>query len=471
MSPPRRTPRRRLAALALAPTLFTIGACQTYEPAPLDVRAHADAFATRSLDAEPLRAFALRLAEPAQATTTFDPSDGITVEEGQAIALFYNADLRNARTAAGITRATADNAGKWEDPELGFDAAEILSASSPLEWGITLGLTLPISGRLAAERDRAGAEHEAELRRLADAEWRTRTHLREAWATWSAAREQRVLLTELLTDFDAAARITTSLVNAGELPRTEGRLLDIDLASRRAELLAAQAREREARLELLEVMGLPPGADVDLIPTLSTPPHPHATDDRIINHNTSLAIRRADYHTAEQTLRAEVRKQYPDLSIAGGYGEEDDRRLLLGLSIPIPILNANAQGIAQARAQRDAARSAVYTEYEALAHRLASLTTRLDAARQQREAYAAAIVPLLDDQLTDLDNLAQLGEVDVLLLTESIDRRANAKETLIDLRLTESTIANQLRELLGPDEPQAPAPIDPPADEAGEATP
>ena len=72
----------------------------------------------------------------AEAPATFSFGDGLTPAEGEVLALFYNAELRQARLEAGVALANFENAGLWDDPEFGFDGAEILSPSgSPFEFG------------------------------------------------------------------------------------------------------------------------------------------------------------------------------------------------------------------------------------------------------------------------------------------------------------------------------------------------
>ena len=67
-----------------------------------------------------------------------------------------------------MARATAANSGLWEDPTLGVNLARIVQ-STPEPWKVftNLGITLPISGRLAIEQQRADAQYAAELSRLA----------------------------------------------------------------------------------------------------------------------------------------------------------------------------------------------------------------------------------------------------------------------------------------------------------------
>lgn len=187
---------------------------------------------------------------------------------------------------------------------------------------------------------------------------------------------------------------------------------------------------------------------------------------RLIEANTTLAVRRAEYQVAEETLRLEVRKQYPDITIGTGYGSEDnDDRLLLGVSIPIPILNANRAGIAEAKARREVARAVAETTFERLTRELAMARAAYGASRTQRDAFERELVPMLDEQASEVEQLINLGEVNTLLLLETVTRRYEAKSRLLDLRLAETDAAIEITRLLGPDESETPAPVEPATDD------
>ena len=103
--------------LAVTVTAAAAG-CQTYEPRPLDLPGHVAAWSQRAPESETVRAFAERLAAAdASETTTFDPADGLTLDEATLVALVYNADLRVERLRAGVSAASAGHAGRWDDPE------------------------------------------------------------------------------------------------------------------------------------------------------------------------------------------------------------------------------------------------------------------------------------------------------------------------------------------------------------------
>jgi len=328
---------------------------------------------------------------------------------------------------------------------------------------LTLNLTIPISGRLDVEKDRAGAAYDVQLRRVVDAEWSMRAEIRRAWAAWTASAERAQLLEEAVEQVERIESIAARLESFGELNRVEARLLRIELVDRRAELIGFEFDAKRARLTLLGLMGLAPDSHIKLLPSLDAARGATSDDaiERLIKQNTTLAVQRAEYLVAEETLRLEVRKQYPDITIGSGYGSEDeDDRLLLGFSLPIPILNANRAGIANAQAHRDVARATAETTFERLAHEFALAQAALGAATAQRERYEAEIVPLLAEQAEEIERIASLGEVNTLLLLETVTRQFDAKSRLLELRVSEINGAVTITELLGPESVAQPAPVD-----------
>ena len=438
-----------------------LAGCQSYRAKPLDLAAHRDAWLGRTPGDEPVRAFAQKLAEEGE-PGAFDPSDGLSLAEAEVVALVFNPDLRLARLRAGVASATAEHAGLWQDPQFGVDFLSMVEGeSNPFLITPGLSLTIPISGRLEAEKARADAEVAAELTRVAEQEWQTRIEVRRAWLTWSAAMLKAEQTERLLASIETLVGSTRRLAEAGELVRTEAALFTIEQASQRQALLRYRGEAAEAEQELRTLLGLAPDAPLELVPTVAAAIDPEElTHDAAANRSLTLAGLRDEYEVAEQTLRREVREQHPDLTI-GPLAEFDRGDTLLGfsLSLPIPILNANRQGIAEAHAERELARAAFETAYERLAGSLAATTARLDTIREQRAVIENEIAPLVDRQLADAQNLLQLGEGGSLVLLESLTRVGQTQMALIDARLGESLALARLAELVGP---PAALPVDAP---------
>jgi CRISPR system Cascade subunit CasA len=454
-------PARPVGALraAAALPLAALAACQSYTPEPLELAQHRAAFLARTPDAPAIATVSLAAPGP------FDLRDSVSLPEAEAVALVFNADLRIARARAGVTLASAEHAGLWADPVVGVDLTRIIqSVAHPWKVMSSVGITIPISGRLEIEKSLAGAEHAAELARVAELEWRTRAELRNAWARWTALDAQARAARDLLGAVEQVLGVVRRMEDANEIPRTEAALFRIELATRAAEQSLLDARAREASLAIAQLMGLSPDAALTLEPALPDPFVDAEANQRstLQDRSPQLLVSRAEYEAAERSLELEVRRQYPDLTIGPGYGREDGvDEFLLGLSLPLPILNANRQAIAKALAERTLARTAAETTLERLLADLHAAHARLGAAAELRAALEDRIAPLVQAQYDDTRRLAELGEVNTLVLLETLTRRHDASVRLIEARLDEALAAIHVRELAGPDTPPTP-PTTPP---------
>lgn len=474
---------RRLKVLSLAGLVaIAAGGCQSYERRPLDMPGHQSAFLARTPESSEVRAFAESLAAKSTGSSgeavAFDPRDGISCGEAEVIAVVFNADLRVARLRAGVTQATAENAGLWEDPTIGVDLTRIIQSTAvPWEAFTSVGLTIPISGRLEIEKQRAGVEHAAELARVAQREWSVRMSVRRAWSEWSAMDAQLAVTRDFSSRVDQILSVVDKMELAGEMARIEARLFRIEKATKAADLALLESRTREAELRLRQLMGMSPDAPFRLLALGIGPVRiasaPSNTAAHIERSSPAMLVAAAEYEAAEKALELEVRKQYPDLRIGPGFGTENElEQVLLGLSVPIPILNANRRGIAEARAQREVARAAAEAALEQTVAALRAAEVRLAAAAQRRSTLETEIVPLVDAQYVDARQVARLGEVNTLVLLESLTRLQAAKVGLVEAARDEAIAAIDLDEIFGPVPsvwPSTPAPLHKP--DGGSAAP
>jgi outer membrane protein TolC len=177
-----------------------------------------------------------------------------------------------------------------------------------------------------------------------------------------------------------------------------------------------------------------------------------ARDPGVIEANSpAMLVATAEYEASERALELEVRKQYPDLHLGPGVGREDGRdQVTLGLSLPLPVLNANRRGIAEARAGREVARASAEATLEQLLAGLRAAEERWRAACEHRKTLETEIVPLVDAQYADAREVARLGEVNTLVLLESLSRQQEAKMSLIGARQAESLAEIDIEEIFGP---------------------
>ncbi len=447
--------RQRGLAVGVLSVVLAAG-CQSYERRPLDLAGHGAAFLARTPDTPEVREFAARLAAETDGAGAFDTSDGISCAEAEVIALVFNGELRLARLRAGVTRASAENAGLWEDPTFGVDLARILDGT-PEPWKVfgSLGVTIPISGRLELEKSLAGEEHAAELARVAEREWAVRMAVRRAWGEWSALAVQGDATREFMERMDQILVVVDAMERAGEMPRAEARLFRIERATKALDLAAIESRAQEVNLRLRGLMGLSPAAPLRLMAGGMGSAHREGTasvdDADLERRSPAVLVARAEYEAAERALALEVRRQYPDVHLAPGVGREDGQdQVLLGVSVPIPLVNANRRGIAEARARREVARSVAETALEQAIGALRAAEARVASATRRREALESEVVPLVDAQYEDARRIARLGEVNTLVLLESLKRQHEAKIALIDAARDEALAGVDRDEVLGP---------------------
>lgn len=442
---------RAFSVIALA----GLAGCQVYRPSPLDPPGHLEAWREQSPSSETVREFARQLAESEpESPVPFDPTDGLTLGEAEVVALVYNPGLRVARLKAGVARAAAEHAGRWDDPELSIDVLKVVEGvPDPWVIGSALSLTVPISGRLGVEKARAEAVLHSELARAAEEEWRVLRDLRETWLSWSANRLRLEEAVRVVASLDSVMETTEVLVEGGELLRTESALFKIEQESRKADLDRLRAQVTEGEQEIRSLLGLAPTAPARFLPAVAFA-DPGDGETALAEANPTLVRLRTEHDIAEIGLQREIRRQFPDLTL-GPQAEDDQGQSKVGLvgAIPIPILNANKGGIAAAVAEREMARAAFEAEQEQLEGRLAAMHARLSGIRSRRNSIDSTVVPLVDRQVEDARRLLELGESGSLVLLESLVRAHEAKLELIEVRLEESTTRVAIRHLLGPRRP------------------
>ncbi len=437
--------------ILIAGVVLTATACQTYERLPLDPEAHATEWQQRK--PEGAKDFAAKLSQrDATKRTKFNPANGVELSEAEAIALFFNPDLRVARMNAGAALMTADETGHWGNPEVSFDAMWMVNAKdSPWVLGAGISYTFPFSGRLGVEEDRAYAIADVRKREVIREEWRVVTSLRETWAELALVESKLEILRDHRKEIQATSKIAKLLDESGTITHADARVFEIALARLEAWETKLAGERETLQLAVLERMGLHPNAPVRLKPKLAWAAPKGDLEKQLRDRNPELSVVVSEYEVAEQSLRLEIRKQYPDVTIGGGYELEGGQsKIGLGFGLPIPIINLNQEGIARARGERLAAKAKVEAVTERLIHALSRAKTQVSVAQRHRKYLAETLAPLVDTQLADVRAQAELGEFDALLLLDALNTQFETKVEILDSRFDEVLAVERVRALLGP---------------------
>ena len=460
------------AALALA-FATALPSCKTYAPKPLTAEEARARFLSRTATDEALASFRATLEGGADATngaanraaTAIDASDGISLAEAELVGSVFNAGVRRARLAASVAAAGAENAGLLDDPAVGVDLSRLFDGGGDAWEAIaSVSFSLPLSDRLALDRELARSAHAAELARVADAEWRARLEVRRAWIECAAVAAQRRSLDLFIARLDEVLELVGLLESRGELSRIEARIFRVEEASARAQAVRVAAELVRAGRALRRAMGLPPDATLSIEPNFAVfAVAAESLDaDGAWRVPPSIAVAEANLAAAEKSLALEVERQYPDLMLGPGYGTQDgSRQFVLGLGLRLPIFNANRRAIAEAEAGRELARVSFAAAVEALEADRADARTDWQAASAQRALVESSVLPLAEAQDADLRKLFALGaEIDALVLLDGVQRQNDARLALVDALRAESLAAIRLWELGCQSQERAAAPSD-----------
>lgn len=434
-------------------TCFVTG-CQVYAPAPVDLLAHARLFAERIPDGEIVRAFAQSLHPQAPGVDGFDVGDGLSLEEARLVALLFNPSLRAVRAQAEVARATAELAGLWEDPELSGSFFYVLENVWQHNWfaGAYVAQTLPITGRPGLEKALAESQHAQALIEARRSEADVLNRLDAAWARLSAARLRVGLLVELVQRLSDLEEVASRLVKSQALTQIEARAFTLGRIRHQADLVVARGGAERVEQGLRELLGMPPELELLVEPSLSIAERAPAGQQRTqLMQSPLVDLAKREHDVAERGLQLAIRKQWPELWIQPGWQEEDAQpRATFGFSLPIPLWNANAQEIAEKRAARIAAEELLKQRFETAAHALAQANTRRRVAAEQRHIIDAELLPLTERQVADAKRLADLGQLDALLILDAVTRAYEAQVAAVDAAETEAEATVDLNSLFWP---------------------
>jgi outer membrane protein, heavy metal efflux system len=274
-----------------------------------------------------------------------------TIASAVRVALDRSPAARPAELRREARLAERMQAGAWVNPEAGIDAENVAGSGAYRSAG-SLELTGRVSQRFelggkreartgAAEANVGLADIELEIARL-DIARNAATGLVEAVAASRAAALDRDR-SRLAEDTLAAVR---ARIAAGREPPTATERAEGTFATARV-AVARSAREAElARRRLALALGVATVAIADDPAWYADPQAAPALD---ATRAPQLAKADAELAKARAKLEQEVATAASDVTLSGGiryYRETQDAALVVGLSVPIPVLNRNQGGSA-----------------------------------------------------------------------------------------------------------------------------
>ena len=434
--------------ISLLPIAFALVGCHSYTPLDVDLDAH-------------LREFRGRAPGPRT-------DEALTRAQGRELAKMLHPDARLARSRAGVATVVRDQAGRWDDPQLQTNLQNILECV-PHRWvaQAQIGFTVPINGRLQGERALADRRRDEALVAAWTTEQQVANQLDLAWAAWSAAQLRVALFERTCANLAGLETIAQRLVEVGSLTRPGARVFGLERRNRDAGRALAAAESEAAGIELRAALGLHPEAPLELVPDLDVEPFAPdpAARRALLQRSPRLRARETAHLAADADLVLQLRRQWPDLQLWPGWQEEDAQpRAGFGVNLALPVFTANEPEVLRAEAERRWTAEAWKVAFEQLVQELAAAEIRRDAAMDQVARFEE-LHGLASEQVRDNRKLAEVGQLDVLLMLDALLREHNVQLAAIDAAVAHAARTVELNLLL-PDPASAP----PAAGKAGDVT-
>jgi len=337
-----------------------------------------------------------------------------------------------------LAGAERDVSLRWSNPELTGEMERVDNGSLTLtEYTIALEkeLTLPWVG--ARNRKGRNLELEAARFRKRAATWRLRSTLRRDYIRLKIYQTEAEFLGKFALLMENASDVADARKSEGAISGVEQRLIEMSLLGIRKLINANREEYRALMAEWKTDMGIPPSMNVVLesdIRFIQEGLHSHLIRTSIGDTTADISGRQLD----TQALAADVQREkggiLPSLTIAGGYKNVEDSfdGFVVGLSMPIPLLNRNSGNVDRARAEYERARIQLDLYRSARARHLGALIESAGEKADLIERYMENM-ETIDEQVEDLAVSYREGWMPLAALLEGVDVYADGIEHYFDL--------------------------------------
>ncbi len=386
----------------LIATLCLLPACVGYRPAPIDL----------ARNTEQWRQLSASLCPGGKA---------LSRSQVQRIGLMLNPELNEARLTHARSTAVAECAGLWEDPSVSADVTRVFQ-ESVTNRGVGLSLALPLTGLPGIAKKVAEQYKEADYWTVREKERAYLEQLDTLHAAILLTHAKHGLMKKRLVQLRDERDRIARLHELGEASFSEYQVTNQRLNDTIKEEQELANEHLAKHLELTNLMGLHPDCrHVEVEESLSRgiPSALAAPTPAELLENPGLRAKLAGYGGSEQELRAEIRRQYPQLSLGPVYSyEAGNDKLGMGLSFNLPLWNRNREAIARATGDRALRQAETITAWRNLMQQASSLADRQKLAlrhcRTERER-----LDTLTEAARRQEQLFELGETKLPELAET----------------------------------------------------
>jgi len=395
----------------------------------------------------------------------YDPVQGTSSSDLVRRALAANGDLAAARLNVDRARGRLRQAGLFPNPSLDFEqqSERLTGAGTDRATSIGIAVPLELGGKRGRRIDLAHAEVEAAEADVADRERRLAAEVGSFYAEALAALRE-LATTEGINNIDLEiARVVQIRVNEGDTSPLELNLIKVEVDRLRSRRALVEGRLQAALIKLKSISGMSPLEPLRLRedlsrPVLSPPPATQeAAIEMALTSRPDLKAARLQEEVSQAGLRLANANAVPNATVFSRYIFDRtltdlpaplipvpnfSKRIALGMSIGLPILNRNqgakdeaVAAISQAKVRREFLEQIVRAE-------VASAYTRYQAAVMALSTFEEGVVARSNDNIRVIRGAYEAGAFKITDLLTEQRRLVDAQRELTD------TLAEQYRALV-----------------------
>lgn len=376
------------------------------------------AFATPASFAQP--ADTARPAVAAQPVAGPASSKTLSLREALDSALARNPELAAARYELEATEGARQQSSAFPNPSIGFDVEDTRRATRTTT--VTLSQPIELGGKRAARMAVADRSRDVAEAQFVAQTAAVRSAVTAAFFDALVAQERVTLAENSLALAEGASGAASKRVLAGKISPVDETKARVAESGVRLELLQARSDLRSALHALRAATGAPAGTFDSVTGAALDMPSSISEVEMAQKLSTAPAIRQAQRDSERFAALAEVERArgVPDLTVSVGAKRDNEagrNMAVLGVSMPIPIFDANRGAQLEAlrrqdKAVADARAVSIRVETEALQARERMLAARAEVESLQRDVLPGA-QGAYDAAVKGFD-LGKFGFLDVL---------------------------------------------------------
>ena len=393
---------------------------------------------------------------PAAAIAATSVNAPLSLEAALALAMEHNPGLRAAAQAVAASEGAVIQSAARPNPELAYSQEDTRreTRSMTLQWNQPIEIGGKRAARMkAAEHGRELAQAELEAARAG-----LRADVRMAFANVLAA-QQRVQLHQKTLEIASQARdAAAKRVQAGKAAPLEETKASVAQGSAQLALAQAQSGLRVSRQQLaLQWGGQPASFDLAVGELTQLPLLPaHALMQEKLEQSPQMLRAQQAVLQARSVAELERAKRLPDPSVSLGMKRAQEvgrNQLVIGISVPLPILDSNRGNQLQALRLADKAEDELLATRQQMQAALQQQQELLKSSQAQAQQLAQQVLPAAESAYEVAAKGFALGKFSYLEVLDAQRTLAEARslylEQLVATHQAAADITRQLGDVPG----------------------